>query len=59
MIKGYYSNAELATIVGRCTSIDELKKAGCCLLELHADYEIVDIKFFDLMSHKRIRRIIN
>ncbi|AXP79216.1 hypothetical protein CJ739_116 [Mariniflexile rhizosphaerae] len=59
MLKGYYSNLEIAKIVHQCKSIDELKKAGHALVTLHEDYEILDIRFFELLAHKRIRIIID
>lgn len=58
MLKGYYSNIEIAKIVCACKTIEELLKTASCLLDLHHDYEILDIKFFELMSNKRIIRIL-
>lgn len=57
MLKGYYSNMEIAKIVSNCQTIDELKKAGNALVALHVEYEILDIRFFEQLAHKRIRQI--
>lgn len=57
-LKPYYNNIEIAKIIKSCNNIDELKKAGHLIVDLHIDYEIIDVRFFEAMAHKRIRHIV-
>lgn len=58
MLKGYYSNMEIAKIVYACNEIEELMRVAESLILLHEDYEILDIRFFETMSNKRIVKIV-
>lgn len=56
-LKPYYTNIQLSLIVNECNSMDDLKKAGHLVVDLHNDYEIIDVKHFERLAHQRIRQL--
>ena len=57
-LKPLYTNLEIAIIVARCHTMDQLTEVGIIFSDLHLDYEILDIRFFEKMAHKRVKSIL-
>lgn len=58
-LKAYYSNIELAIILHQCKSFEEIKEVGKAVINLHQDFEIIDVRSFELLAHKRIKSVVS
>lgn len=53
----YYTETELVQLANNCNSFEELTSVAVALKWLWALGECIDLKFFDALSHKRIRQL--